>query len=193
MGRSLWYPPASPLMLLTYCADSKRHNDEKLVLCGGHSCPTSSISLSGEFPFCWLYLFIAFLIFLLAQFQLQTLEVCIHVCFFLFCQYIVSVILRNDITDSNIHQSIYIHIDNDNIIIFTKAVYFKPFFQGKLASKFIITINWNYTRKLLTIAAMQIGSRSSTPRSVCWSIKTVMNTLHIQSNGDFAWVVNTIK
>lgn len=178
MGRSLWYPPASPLMLLTYCADSKQHNDEKLVLCGEHSCPTSSISLLGEFPFCWLYLFIVFLLFLLAQFQLQTLEVCIHVCFFLFFV--------------NIWFQLVLEMTS-LIVIFTKAVYFKPFFQGKLDSKFLIPINWNYTRKLLTIAVMQIGSRSSTSRSVCWSIKTVMNTLHIQSNGDFAWVVNTIK
>lgn len=70
-------------MLLTYCPDSRWHNDEKLiVLCGGHSCPTSSISLLGEFPFCWLYILIVFLIFIVAQFPLQTLDICIHVHFF---------------------------------------------------------------------------------------------------------------
>lgn len=45
------------------------------------------------------------------------------------------------------------------IIIFTKVVYFKPFFQGKFNFKFIIPVNWNYTRKLLTVAVMQTGSR----------------------------------
>lgn len=106
MGRSLWYPPPSPLMLLIYCPDSKLYSDEKLVvLCGGQSRPTSSMPLLGKFSFCWLYLFIVFLVFILAQFQLQILEISIHICFFLFCQYIILVIIANDITDSNIHKS----------------------------------------------------------------------------------------
>jgi len=52
MGRSLLYPLPAPFPLLDYPPASKWHNDEKLtVLCGGDSCPTSSISLLVEFAF----------------------------------------------------------------------------------------------------------------------------------------------
>lgn len=52
MGRSLLYPLPALLMLLNYTPASKWHNDEKLtVLCGRDRCPTSSVSLLGEFAF----------------------------------------------------------------------------------------------------------------------------------------------
>lgn len=52
MGRSLLYPLPALLMLLNYTPAFKWHNDEKLtVLCGEDRCPTSSISLLGEFAF----------------------------------------------------------------------------------------------------------------------------------------------
>lgn len=128
MQRSLWYPPTSPLLLLTYCPDSRWHNDEKLiVLCGGHSCSTSAIFLLGEFPFCWLYILIVFLIFILAQFPLQALEIFpINIWVFFFFV--------------NIPFRLFLQMTSLTVI-FTKAVYFKRFFQGKFDFKFIIPVN----------------------------------------------------
>lgn len=102
----------------------------------------------------WLYILIVFLIFILAQFPLQALEIFpINIWVFFFFV--------------NIPFRLFLQMTSLTVI-FTKAVYFKRFFQGKFDFKFIIPVNWNYTRKLSTIAVMQIGSRSSTTQSVCW-------------------------